>query len=80
VVFEVLHESSLPRRSRGKNRPGSGSGSRSPDISQNSNAAVTGISRVLSKHLFVFCPPESRWHDAQWQLPLSDFENIRDIL
>jgi hypothetical protein len=29
VVFEVLYEPSLPRRSRGKNRPGSGSGSRS---------------------------------------------------
>jgi hypothetical protein len=29
-VFEVLYEPSLPRRSRGKNRPGSGSGSRSP--------------------------------------------------
>ena len=37
-----------------------------------------GVSRALSKHLF--CPSKNRWRDAQWQLPLSDFENLRDIM
>ena len=35
---------------------------------------------LFSKHLICICPSEHRWHNAQWQLPLSDIENLRDIL